>query len=156
MDEWERLEQITIAAVNGFTVGGGVSIALACDFRIAAAGSRIWIPEVRLGVPYMWGSITRLINLIGMGKAKELVMTCDEVTAEEALRNQSCDSGGPAGKLQSAALAFAQKLLNKPPMAFHRTKEFFKALSTNRAGDITYADAHLGLATLPAKTCVKR
>jgi enoyl-CoA hydratase/carnithine racemase len=148
MEEWERLEQITIAAVNGFAVGGGVSLAMACDFRIAAAGARMWIPEVRLGVPYMWGSITRLINLVGMAKAKELVMTCDELTAEEALAVGLVNQVVPLEKLQEATLAFAQKLLSKPPMALRRTKEFFKALSTNRAGDITYADAHLGLATL--------
>jgi enoyl-CoA hydratase/carnithine racemase len=146
MDEWERLDQITIAAVNGFAVGGGVSLAMACDFRIAAAGSRMWIPEVRLGVHYMWGSISRLINLVGMAKAKELVMTCDEVTAEEALTIGLVNQVVPLEKLPSATLAFAQKLLSKPPMALRRTKEFFKALSTNRAGDITYADAHLGLA----------
>jgi enoyl-CoA hydratase/carnithine racemase len=151
MDEWERLDQITIAAVNGFAVGGGVSLAMACDFRIAAAGARMWIPEVRLGVPYMWGSITRLINLVGMGKAKELVMTCDEVTAEEALAIGLVNQVVPLEKLQEATLALARKILNKPPMALRRTKEFFKALSTNRAGDITYADAHLGLATFASE-----
>ena len=86
MEDWERLDQVTIAAVNGFAIGGGLSLAMACDFRIAAAGARIWIPEVALGVPYMWGSVTRLINLVGMSKAKEMVMTCEEVSAEEALR----------------------------------------------------------------------
>ena len=147
MDEWERLDQVTIAAMNGFAVGGGLSLAMACDFRIAAAGVRMWIPEVRLGVPYMWGSITRLINLVGMAKAKELVMTCDELTAEEALAVGLVNQVVPLDRLQEATLAFAHKILNKPPMALRRTKEFFKALSTNHAGDITYADAHLGLAT---------
>jgi enoyl-CoA hydratase/carnithine racemase len=146
MEEWERLDQITIAAVNGFAVGGGVSLAMACDFRIAAAGARIWIPEVRLGVPYMWGSISRLINLVGMAKAKELVMTCDELTAEEALAVGLVNQVVPLERLREAAGALAKKLLNKPPMALRRTKEFFTALNTNRAGDITYADAHLGLA----------
>ncbi|MCS6925813.1 MAG: enoyl-CoA hydratase/isomerase family protein [Candidatus Binatia bacterium] len=146
MQEWERLDQITIAAVNGFAVGGGVSLAMACDFRIAAAGARIWIPEVRLGVPYMWGSISRLINLVGMAKAKELVMTCDELTAEEALAVGLVNQVVPLEQLHQAALALAHKLLAKPPMALRRTKEFFNALSTNRAGDITYADAYLGLA----------
>jgi enoyl-CoA hydratase/carnithine racemase len=151
MEEWERLDQITIAAMNGFAVGGGLSLAIACDFRIAAAGARMWIPEVRLGVPYMWGSITRLINLIGMAKAKELVMTCDELTAEEALAVGLVNHVVPLEKLHEATLAFAHKILDKPPMALRRTKEFFKALSTNRAGDITYADAHLGLATFASE-----
>src|ERR1043166_3410033 len=147
MEEWERLDQITIAAVNGFAVGGGLSLAMACDFRIAASGARLWIPEVRLGAPYMWGSISRLINLVGMAKAKELVMTCDEVTAEEALAIGLVNQVVPGEQLTQAVHAFADKILNKPPMAIRRTKEFFKALDVNRAGDITYADAHLGLAT---------
>ena len=146
MEEWERLDQITIAAMNGFAVGGGLSLAMACDFRIAAAGVRMWIPEVRLGVPYTWGSITRLINLVGMPKAKELVMTCDELTAEEALAVGLVNQVVPLEDLQEATHAFACKLLNKPPMALRRSKEFFRALGINRTGDITYADAHLGLA----------
>ena len=151
MEEWERLDQITIAAVNGFAVGGGVSLAMACDFRIAAAGARLWIPEVRLGVPYMWGSISRLINLVGMAKAKELVMTCDELTAEEAVAVGLVNQVVPLENLHEATLAFAHKVLTKPPLALRRTKEFFQALSTNRAGDITYADAHLGLATFASE-----
>lgn len=146
MDEWERLDQITIAAINGFAVGGGVSLAMACDFRIAAQGARLWLPEVRLGVPYMWGSITRMINLIGMAKTKELVMTCDEVTADLALELGLVNQVVAPEELVDAVQAFASKILNKPPMALRRTKEFFKALSTNKSGDITYADAHLGLA----------
>jgi enoyl-CoA hydratase len=145
MEAWERLDQVTVAAVNGFAVGGGLSLAMACDFRIAATGARIWIPEVRLGMPYMWGSISRLINLVGMAKAKELVMTCDELTAEQALAIGLVNQVVPGDRLHEAAMELADKILTKPPLALRRTKEFFQALNTNRAGDITYADAHLGL-----------
>ncbi len=148
MDEWERLDQVTIAAVNGFAIGGGLSLAMACDFRIAAAGARIWIPEVALGVPYMWGSVTRLINLVGMGKAKEMIMTCDEVIAEDALKIGLVNQVVPAEQLSAAALAFAGKLVSKPPMALRRTKEFFKSLGNGRFGDITYADPYLGLSCM--------
>jgi enoyl-CoA hydratase len=148
MEDWERLDQVTIAAVNGFAIGGGLSLAMACDFRIAAAGARIWIPEVALGVPYMWGSVTRLINLVGMSKAKEMIMTCDEVSAEEALKIGLVNQIVPAERLTAAALEFAGKLVSKPPMALRRTKEFFKALGNGRLGDITYADGYLGLSCL--------
>jgi enoyl-CoA hydratase/carnithine racemase len=148
MDEWERLDQVTIAAVNGFAIGGGLSLAMACDFRIAAAGARIWIPEVALGVPYMWGSVTRLVNLVGMSKAKEMIMTCDEVTAEEALKIGLVNQVVPLEQLSATALAFAGKLVSKPPMALRRTKDFFKALGNGRLGDITYADGYLGLSCL--------
>jgi enoyl-CoA hydratase/carnithine racemase len=145
MEEWERLDPITIAVVNGFAVGGGVSLAMACDFRIAAAGARIWIPEVRLGVPYMWGSVTRLVNLVGMSKAKELIMTCDEITAEQALEIGLVNQVVAPDRLDAAARELTDKLLSKPPMALRRTKDFFKALGNSRLGDITYADAYLGL-----------
>jgi len=146
--EWERLDQVTIAAVNGFAIGGGLSLAMACDFRISAAGARIWIPEVALGVPYMWGSVSRLINLVGMSKAKEMIMTCDEVSAEEAFKIGLVNQVVSAERLIAAALEFAGKLMSKPPMALRRTKDFFKALGNGRLGDITYADGYLGLSCL--------
>jgi enoyl-CoA hydratase/carnithine racemase len=144
MEEWERLDQITIAAVNGYAVGGGLSLAMACDFRLMAAGARIFIPEVRLGLPYMWGSIGRLINLVGMARAKELVMTCEEVTAERALALGLVNDVVPAERLLPAARELADKLLAMPPMALRRTKDMFRALSTNRAGDVSFADPYLG------------
>lgn len=147
MDEWEQLGQVTIAAINGVAVGGGFALASACDFRIAAAGTRMWVSEVTLGMPLMWGANTRLINLVGMGKAKEIVMTGEVITAEDALTIGLVNHVVPLEQLQDVTLAFADTLLRKPPMALRRTKEFFAALSTNRAGDITYADAHVGLTT---------
>jgi enoyl-CoA hydratase/carnithine racemase len=128
MDEWERLDQVTIAAINGWAVGGGLSLAMACDFRLMAEDARIFIPEVRLGLPYLWGSLTRLINLVGPARAKELVMTCEEIGAAEALA---------MGLVNRVVLAM-------PPMAIRRTKEVFRALSTNRLGDVTAFDAYLG------------
>jgi naphthoate synthase len=73
-----------------------------------------------------------------MGKAKEIVMTGDVVTAEQALTMGLVNQVAPLDQLQEVTLAFADKLLSKPPMALRRTKEFFAALSENRAGDITY------------------
>jgi enoyl-CoA hydratase/carnithine racemase len=144
MDDWERLDQVTIAAINGWAVGGGLSLAMACDFRLMADGARIFIPEVRLGLPYMWGSISRLISLVGMARAKELVMTCDQIGAPEALAMGLVNRVVPGEQLLAAARALADKLLALPPMAVRRTKEFFRALHANRAGDITFADAYLG------------
>ncbi len=151
IDEWEQFDQVTIAAINGFAVGGGFSLATPCDFRIAAAGVRMWVSEVILGMPFMWRANTRLINLVGMGKAKEMVMTGDVVTAEEALAIGLVNQVSPPDTLHEVTQAFADKLLGKPPMALRRTKEFFAALHTNRAGDIMYADAHLGLVTFASK-----
>lgn len=144
MDEWERLDQVTIAAVNGWAVGGGLSLAMACDFRLMAEDARLFIPEVRLGLPYMWGSITRLINLVGVSRAKELVMACEEIGAAEAVAMGLATRVVPGAELLGAARALADRLLGMPPMAMRRTKEFFRALTTNRSGDITAFDAYLG------------
>ena len=144
MDELERLDQITIAAVNGWAVGGGLSLAMACDFRLMAARARAFIPEVRLGLPYMWGSISRLISLVGLARAKELVMTGDQIDAERALALGLVNEVVPDAELPRATRALADRILTMPPMALRRTKEFFRALHANRAGDITFADAFLG------------
>jgi enoyl-CoA hydratase len=144
MDDWERLDQMTIAAINGWAVGGGLSLAMACDFRVMADTARIFIPEVRLGLPYMWGSLTRLINLVGMARAKELVMTCDQIGADQALAMGLVNRVVSGAQVLLAARELAERLLSMPPMAMRRTKEFFRALLSNRAGDITVADAYLG------------
>ncbi len=144
MDEWERLDQVTIAAINGWAIGGGLSLAMACDFRLMAEDARIFIPEVRLGLPYMWGSITRLINLVGMARAKELVMTCDEIGAAEALAMGLVNRVVAGAGLPAAARALADRLIAMPPMAMRRTKEVFRALTTNRSGDLSAFDAYLG------------
>jgi enoyl-CoA hydratase/carnithine racemase len=144
MEEWERLDQVTIAAINGYAVGGGLSLAMACDFRLIAEGARIFIPEVRLGLPYMWGSISRLVDLVGMGRARELVMTCEEIGAAEAAAIGLVNRVVPSERLLGAARELADKLLAMPPMAMRRTKEVFRALSSNRAGDVTAFDPYLG------------
>jgi len=99
---------------------------------------------VRLGLPYMWGSVTRLINLVGMGRAKELVMTCDEITAGDAAALGLVNRVVPGDDLLDVARALADKLLAMPPMAMRRTKELFRALSNSRAGDVTAFDPYLG------------
>jgi enoyl-CoA hydratase/carnithine racemase len=82
----EALPQVTIAAIHGRCVGGGVVLALACDLRFAAAGTRFSIPEVDLGIPLAWGGIPRLLREVGPAVARDLVLTCREFGAGDALR----------------------------------------------------------------------
>jgi enoyl-CoA hydratase/carnithine racemase len=77
-----------------------------------------------------------------------MIMTCDEIVAEEALKIGLVNRVVPAEHLTATALELAAKLVNKPPMALRRTKEFFKALGNGRLGDITFADGYLGLSCL--------
>ena len=80
----EGLEQPTIAMVNGHAVGGGWGLALACDFRVAAAEAQFWIPEVDLGVPLGVASTARFVRLVGPARAKEIILECRRYSAAEA------------------------------------------------------------------------
>jgi 3-hydroxypropionyl-coenzyme A dehydratase len=80
----DRLEKPVIAAVNGFALGGGCELALACDIRIASSNAKIGQPEVTIGIPPGWGGTQRLTRLVGPAKAKELIFTGKMIAADEA------------------------------------------------------------------------
>lgn len=80
----DRLEKPVIAAVNGFALGGGCELAMACDIRIASSNAKMGQPEVTIGIPPGWGGTQRLMRLIGPAKAKELIFTGKMITADEA------------------------------------------------------------------------
>jgi 3-hydroxypropionyl-coenzyme A dehydratase len=80
----ERLEKPVIAAINGFALGGGCELAMACDIRIASSNAKIGQPEVTIGIPPGWGGTQRLMRLVGPAKAKELIFTGKTIMADEA------------------------------------------------------------------------
>jgi enoyl-CoA hydratase/carnithine racemase len=80
----EAMRALSVAAIRGWCVGGGLVLAAACDLRIAAEGARFSIPEVDLGIPLAWGGIPRLVREIGPALTKELVLTCRPFDAAEA------------------------------------------------------------------------
>jgi 3-hydroxypropionyl-coenzyme A dehydratase len=84
LNKIERLEKPVIAAVNGFALGGGCELALACDIRIASGNAKIGQPEVTIGIPPGWGGTQRLARIVGPAKAKELIFTGKMITAEDA------------------------------------------------------------------------
>src|SRR4029079_820610 len=84
LNKIERLEKPVIAAVNGFALGGGCELALACDIRIASGNAKIGQPEVTIGIPPGWGGTQRLVRLVGPAKAKEMIFTGKMISAHEA------------------------------------------------------------------------
>jgi enoyl-CoA hydratase len=117
----ETMPKPTIAAVNGFALGGGCELALACDIRYAASTAKLGQPEVNLGIIPGWGGTQRLARVCGLGIAKELIFTGRVVDAEEALRIGLVN--GVHDPVLDKALETASLLASKSPIALRVMKE---------------------------------
>lgn len=124
-----------IAAINGFALGGGCEMALACDIRIASENAQLGQPEVTLGIPAGWGGTQRLPRLVGPGVAAELLFTGRRLKADEALRIGLVNAVYPADGLMPAAKEMAQTIANNSPSAVRATKEAMR-----RAFDLPLID----------------
>ena len=108
-----NMRQVTIAAVNGFALGGGCEISMACDIRIASDNASFAQPETGLGIIPGFGGTQRLARLVGMGRAKELIFTCDNINAEEAYRIGLVNKVVAKEELMSTAKDMAKKIISK-------------------------------------------
>lgn len=118
----ENLPQPVIAAVNGFALGGGCELAMACDIRIASEKAKFGQPEVQLGITPGFCGTQRLARLTGRGRAKELLFTGDMIDAAEAWRIGLVNKVVPPEELLPAARKLAQKITTKAPLAVRLTK----------------------------------
>jgi enoyl-CoA hydratase/carnithine racemase len=142
----EKLDQVTIGAINGLTIGGGVVFASCLDMRIAAESAWFSIPEVDVELPLTWGALPRLMRELGPARTKELVMTCDRFTSAQALTWGFVNHVVPDAEVMPAALALAEKLLSKEPMSLALTKSATLALQqTMVPEEVTYSDRDLML-----------
>ncbi len=118
----EGSEKPWIAAVNGFALGGGCELAMACDFVYASDQARFGQPEVKLGIIPGFGGTQRLARRVGIAKAKELCMTGDMIDAAEALRIGLCDAVWPAAELMARARDVAGRIAANGPLAVAEVK----------------------------------
>lgn len=123
----ERASVPVIAAVNGFALGGGCELAMACHMRIAGENARFGQPEVNLGIIPGYGGTQRLLQYIGKGKAIELMMTADMINAEEAYRLGLVNHVVPAGEEVNKAVALLEKISTKGPIAIGKIIETVNA-----------------------------
>jgi enoyl-CoA hydratase len=113
----ERLGKPVIAAINGFALGGGCELALACTLRVAADTARLGQPEINLGISPGYGGTQRLPRLVGKGVALDLLLSGRQVTADEALRIGLVNRVVPAAQLMTETVAWATELATKAPIA---------------------------------------
>jgi enoyl-CoA hydratase len=118
----EEYEKPTIAAINGYALGGGLELALACDIRVAALHAKVGLPELNLGIIPGAGGTQRLSRIIGKGRAMELILTGEIITAERAEQIGLVSRAVPLEELLPVAKAYARKICAKGPLAARLAK----------------------------------
>jgi enoyl-CoA hydratase/carnithine racemase len=143
----EESEVPTIARLHGYAIGGGVVLAAACDFRIAAEGTWLQVPEVDLGIPLTWGGTPRLVHEIGAARARELILLCERVDAATAERWGLVHRVVPADRLDATVDDWARRLAEKPEIAVHMTRTQLRAYARRAAlGDVSETDGDVLMA----------
>lgn len=143
----ENVKQPTIAAVNGFALGGGCELAMSCDIRIASDTAKLGQPEVTIGIPPGWGGTQRLLRIVGIAKAKELVYTGKMIKAEEAKEIGLVNHVVPLASLMDEAMKMAKTIAENSAMGVQMSKT---AINKGRNADL---DTGLGVELLAWRNC---
>ena len=127
---WYDMEQVTICAIEGHCIGGGAALAVSLDFRICGASAHFRIPEVELGMNMSWGSVPRILQLIGPARAKQAVICAsDRISAAQAEKWGLAEEVVEDGQAFAAAFAFAERIAAQPPIPTMMTKTTVNRLS---------------------------
>jgi len=126
-DDLEALEKPVIAAINGVCAGGGVELAVACELRVASRSAQFLLPETQLGVIPASGACSRMIQMIGMGRLKELVLTGDPIDAHEAWRIGLVNRVTAEEDVVTTAISYAERILRRAPQAIGMAKHVINA-----------------------------
>ncbi|MEI6837064.1 MAG: enoyl-CoA hydratase-related protein [Alcaligenaceae bacterium] len=135
LDSLEQLPCPVIAAINGYAIGGGAELTLACDFRIIEHGAQLGFPQSRLGILPGWNGISRLVPLIGRAAAAKLLFDGRRINAEQALNIGLATAVAPAGECLRVALELADSFSGTAPLSIAAIKAELNAVTQN-LGDI--------------------
>ena len=120
---WQDMEQITIGAIEGFCIGGGVALAVALDFRVMGRDAHMRVPEIGLGMNMSWQSVPRMLHLIGPARTKQAVILADQrISAGEAYEWGLVEQVTDPGHAFDAAMELARKVAAQPPLSVAMTK----------------------------------
>ena len=153
----EGLEAVTLARLHGHAIGGGLCLALACDFRVAAEGTQLRVPEVELGIPLTWGATPRLVRDVGAVRAREILLLCEAFDARRALDWGLLHRVVPGDELDACVDDLAARLAAMPGMAVHMTKTQLRGYAAGLGlGDPTEADGDQLLAAMASAEARRR
>lgn len=138
---WERMEQVTIAAIEGFAIGGGAALAVSLDFRICGRGAHFRIPEVELGMNMSWGSIPRMVALMGPARTKQaVILASDRIPAAQAYDWGLVEEVVEDGQALAAAMAFASRIAEQPPLPVRMSKTTVNKVAFALADSVSHMD----------------
>ncbi len=143
----ENVTKPTIAAINGYALGGGCELAMSCDIRIASDNAKIGQPEVSIGIPPGWGGTQRLMRIVGIAKAKELVFTGKPINANTAKEIGLVNHVFELSSLMEEAVKMAKTIAANSTLAVHMSKT---AINKGRNADL---DTGLGIELLAWRNC---
>jgi len=133
---WEAIEPVTIVAIESWCIGGGMALASACDWRVAAEDASLYVPELKLGMNMSWQSVPRFVNLIGPAKTKQLLILAEPLDATTAEKWGLVDYLSPKGEALNKAKELANKLSAIPPIPLRMAKKAIN-VSANALNDAT-------------------
>lgn len=139
-DAWENLEQLTISAIEGWCVGGGVALATATDLRVVSSTSTLFVPEVERGLNMSWGSVPRITNLVGPARAKRIIALAEKVEARRAQEWGLVDELAGPGSSKDIAMNFALRAAALPPVALRMCKRDINAYANALATTSSHSD----------------
>lgn len=137
---WERLEPLTVLATEGWCVGGGVALAAAFDLRVTDSTGGFYVPEVERGMNMSWGSVPRIVNLVGPARAKRLVMLAEKIDGPTAAAWGLVDECVPEGQSVERAMAFARRAAAMPPIPLRMCKAGINAYANALAASSAAMD----------------
>jgi len=151
---WEELPHMTIAAIEGYAIGGGLALAVALDWRVIARNAFVSFPEIALGIPLTWGTLPRLVNLAGPARAKRLTILCERFAAADAHAMGLVDYVTEKGQTYKTAREIAKAVLALPPSSVRMSKESINAYATigaHAASHMAHDQVQLAAASAEAK-----
>jgi enoyl-CoA hydratase/carnithine racemase len=138
---WEQMEQVTIAAIEGFAIGGGAALAVSLDFRFCGRGAHFRIPEVELGMNMSWGSIPRMVALMGPARTTQaVILASDRIPAETAVAWGLGEEVVDDGAALEAAMAFASRIAEQPPLPVRMSKTTVNKVAFALADSVSHMD----------------
>jgi enoyl-CoA hydratase len=150
---WEEIEAVTIVAIEGYCIGGGCALAVACDFRVLGESAYFRLPEVPIGLNMSWRSVPRITALVGPARAKRFIMFGERADAPTSLSWGLADEIVPDGQALTVARLWAEKVVALPPLPVRMTKEAVNAIANVHQNIAGHMDRDQYLVTGRSQDC---